>query len=193
MMGGVPLNIPNAITLLRIALIPIFVIAFFLPDFDWKHILLTALFFVAGISDWFDGYLARKLQQQSAFGAFLDPVADKLMVSIAMILLVSAHPGIWMAVPAIVIIGRELAISALREWMANLGDNNSVKVSWAGKVKTFAQLWAIGFILYEKDIGSFSPLFFGYILLYIATLLTLWSMLVYLHAAWPTLTGQNEP
>ena len=190
-MIGISLNIPNAITLLRIALIPIFVIAFFLPDFSWKHILLTSLFFIAGISDWFDGYLARKLKQQSAFGAFLDPVADKLMVSIAMILLVSAHPGMLMAIPAIVIIGRELAISALREWMANLGDNNTVKVSWAGKIKTFAQLWAIGFVLYEKNIGSFSPLFFGYILLYIATILTLWSMLVYLHAAWPVLTGQD--
>ena len=190
-MIGISLNIPNAITLLRIALIPIFVIAFFLPDFSWKHILLTSLFFIAGISDWFDGYLARKLKQQSAFGAFLDPVADKLMVSIAMILLVSAHPGMLMAIPAIVIIGRELAISALREWMANLGDNNTVKVSWAGKIKTFAQLWAIGFVLYEKNIGNFSPLFFGYILLYIATILTLWSMLVYLHAAWPVLTGQD--
>jgi len=191
-MMGITLTIPNAITLLRIVLIPIFVFAFFLPEFSWKHVLLTVLFFIAGISDWIDGYLARKLEQQSAFGAFLDPVADKLMVSIAMILLVSAHPGLWMAIPAIVIIGRELAISALREWMANLGDNNTVRVSWAGKIKTFAQLWAIGFILYEKDIGSFSPLFFGYILLYIATILTLWSMLVYLHAAWPVLTGQDS-
>jgi len=189
---GITLTIPNIITLLRIVLIPIFVFAFFLPEFSWKHVLLTVLFFIAGISDWIDGYLARKLEQQSAFGAFLDPVADKLMVAIAMILLVSAHPGIWMAIPAIVIIGRELAISALREWMANLGDNNTVRVSWAGKIKTFAQLWAIGFILYEKDIGSFSPLFFGYILLYIATILTLWSMLVYLHAAWPVLTGQDS-
>ncbi len=189
---GITLTIPNIITLLRIVLIPIFVFAFFLPEFSWKHVLLTVLFFIAGISDWIDGYLARKLEQQSAFGAFLDPVADKLMVAIAMILLVSAHPGIWMAIPAIVIIGRELAISALREWMANLGDNNTVRVSWAGKIKTFAQLWAIGFILYEKDIGSFSPLFFGYILLYIATILTLWSMLVYLHAAWPVLTGRDS-
>lgn len=190
-MLGIPLNVPNSITLVRIVLIPVFIGAFFLPDFSWKHIMLTALFFIAGISDWFDGYLARKLGQQSAFGAFLDPVADKLTVSIAMILLVSAHPGWLLAIPATVIIGRELAISALREWMANIGDNDTVKVSMAGKVKTFAQLFAIGFILYEKDIGSFQPLFTGYILLYIATVLTLWSMFVYLHAAWPVLTSQD--
>lgn len=190
-MIGIPLNIPNAITILRIVLIPVFVIAFFLPDFSWKHILLTVLFFIAGASDWVDGYLARKLKQQSAFGAFLDPVADKLTVSIAMILLVSAHPSALMVIPALVIIGRELAISALREWMASLGDNDTVKVSMAGKWKTFYQLWAIGFILYEKDIGSFSPLFFGYILLYLATILTLWSMLVYLRAAWPSLTNKD--
>jgi CDP-diacylglycerol--glycerol-3-phosphate 3-phosphatidyltransferase len=96
-----------------------------------------------------------------------------------------------MVIPAIVIIGRELAISALREWMASLGDNDKVKVGMAGKWKTFFQLWAIGFILYEQDIGSFSPLTFGYILLYIATILTLWSMVVYLHAAWPSLTNQD--
>lgn len=187
-MLGIPLNIPNSITLFRIVLIPIFIIAFFLPDFSWKHWLLTALFFVAGISDWFDGFLARALKQQSAFGAFLDPVADKLMVATAMALLVSAHPGALMALPAVVIIGREIAVSALREWMANLGENAKVKVSFIGKVKTFTQLWAIGFLLYEKPIGSFQPMLVGYILLYIAAILTLWSMFVYLSAAWPSLT-----
>lgn len=195
-MLGIPLNVPNSITLFRIVLIPIFIVAFFLPDFSWKHWLLTALFFVAGISDWFDGFLARALKQQSAFGAFLDPVADKLMVATAMALLVSAHPGGLMALPAVVIIGREIAVSALREWMANLGENAKVKVSFIGKVKTFTQLWAIGFLLYEKPIGRFEPMVVGYILLYIAAILTLWSMFVYLSAAWPSLTrgsaGQDK-
>ena len=190
-MLGIPMNVPNAITLFRIVLIPIFIVAFFLPEFSWKHLLLTILFFFAGISDWFDGYLARKLQQQSAFGAFLDPVADKLMVTIAMALLVSAHPGALMALPAVVIIGREIAVSALREWMASLGENAKVKVSFVGKVKTFTQLLAIGFMLYEKDIGSFEPLLVGYVLLYIAAILTLWSMFVYLSAAWPSLTRNS--
>ena len=190
-MLGIPLNIPNSITLFRIVLIPVFIVCFFLPDFSWKHLLLTILFFVAGISDWFDGYLARRLKQQSAFGAFLDPVADKLMVATAMTLLVSAHPGALMALPAVVIIGREIAVSALREWMAELGENNKVKVSFIGKVKTFTQLWAIGFLIYEKEIGSIQPMLVGYVLLYVAAILTLWSMFVYLNAAWPSLTGSR--
>ena len=194
-MLGIPLNTPNTITLFRIVLIPIFIAAFFLPEFSWKHQLLTSLFFVAGISDWFDGYLARRLKQQSAFGAFLDPVADKLMVATAMALLISAHPGALMALPAVVIIGREIAVSALREWMANLGETKKVKVNLIGKFKTFTQLLAIGFLLYAKDIGSFQPLLVGYVLLYLAAILTLWSMLVYLSAAWPSLSrsGMGKP
>ncbi|MBI1425629.1 MAG: CDP-diacylglycerol--glycerol-3-phosphate 3-phosphatidyltransferase [Gammaproteobacteria bacterium] len=191
-MLGIPLNIPNAITLFRIVLIPIFIVAFFLPEFSWKHLLLTGLFFLAGISDWFDGYLARRLKQQSAFGAFLDPVADKLMVATAMALLVMAHHRALMALPAVVIIGREIAVSALREWMASLGENTKVKVSFMGKVKTFAQLLAIGFLLYEKDIGSFQVMAVGYVLLYLAAILTLWSMFVYLSAAWPSLTRSGR-
>jgi len=191
-MLGIPLNIPNTITLFRIVLIPVFVIAFFLPEFSWKHIFLTALFFLASISDWFDGYLARRLKQQSAFGAFLDPVADKLMVATAMTLLVMAYPRALMVLPAVVIIGREIAVSALREWMASLGENAKVKVSFMGKVKTFTQLWAIGFLLYNKPIGSFEPLSVGYVLLYMAAILTLWSMFVYLSAAWPSLTRSGQ-
>ena len=191
-MLGIPLNIPNTITLFRIALIPVFTIAFFLPEFSWKHLLLTGLFFLAGISDWFDGYLARRLKQQSAFGAFLDPVADKLMVATAMALLVKAHPGALMALPAVVIIGREIAVSALREWMAGVGETTKVKVSFMGKVKTFTQLWAIGFLLYSKPIGSFQPLSVGYVLLYMAAILTLWSMFVYLSAAWPSLSRSGQ-
>lgn len=191
-MRGIPLNIPNAITLFRIVLIPVFIVAFFLPDFSWKHLMLTILFFVAAISDWFDGFLARALKQQSAFGAFLDPVADKLMVATAMALLVMSNHSALMALPAVVIIGREIAVSALREWMAKLGETTKVKVSFMGKVKTFTQLWAIGFLLYQKPIGSFQPMIVGYILLYIAAILTLWSMFVYLSAAWPTLTRPEQ-
>lgn len=170
---------------------PVFVLVFYFPDVAWKNVMLTSLFFLAGISDWFDGYLARKLGQQSAFGAFLDPVADKLMVATAMVLLASKHPGALMALPAIVIIGREIAISALREWMAKVGDETKVKVSDIGKLKTASQLLAIGFLLYAEPIGRFQPMLVGYILLYIAAILTLWSMVVYIMAAWPSLTNRE--
>lgn len=181
-------NIPNILTLLRIALIPVFVVAFYWPDFGWNHVITTGIFFVAGVSDWLDGYLARKLDQQSAFGAFLDPVADKLMVATALILLVGADPGAFTAVPAAVIIGREIAVSALREWMAQVGDNAKVKVSYIGKVKTAAQMLAIGFLLYRAPLGAFPTTEFGYGLLYLAAGLTLWSMVTYLRAAWSSLT-----
>jgi len=185
------INVPNTLSMVRIALIPVFVYVYYLP-YDWSHIAATVIFTIAGITDWFDGYLARRLKQQSAFGAFLDPVADKLMVATAMTLLVSAHPGALMALPAVVIIGREIAVSALREWMANLGENAKVKVSFIGKVKTFTQLWAIGFLLYSKPIGSFQPMVVGYVLLYMAAILTLWSMFVYLSAAWPSLMRSSR-
>ena len=182
------LNIPNIITLCRIGLMPVLVVIFYWPEFHNQHVILASLFFVIGVTDLFDGYLARKLNQQSAFGAFLDPVADKLTVGIALVLIVSAHPGAIVAIPAAVIIGRELMISALREWMASIGDVASVKVSFLGKVKTSGQLWAIGFMLYEQPIGWFSPLQFGIFLLYISAALTLWSMVSYLIAAWPSLS-----
>jgi len=132
-------NIPNALTLCRIGLLPVLVLVFYFPEFENKHVVLASLFFFIGVTDLLDGYLARKLNQQSKFGAFLDPVADKLSVSIALVLIVSAHPGALVAVPAAVIIGRELTISALREWMANIGHNSEVKVSLAGKIKTAGQ------------------------------------------------------
>jgi len=185
------LNIPNILTLFRIALIPVLVLVFYWPPFTDQNVVLASLFFVAGVTDWFDGYLARKLNQQSVFGAFLDPVADKLTVSVALVLLVSVHPGMLVALPAAVIIGREITISALREWMANIGDTTKVKVSIIGKFKTAGQLWAIGFMLYEHPIGWFSPLQFGYLLLYISAGLTLWSMVTYLIAAWPSLMKEE--
>lgn len=193
-MIGIPLTIPNMITLFRILIIPVFVLAFIVKGYPYKPVILVSMFFLAAISDWVDGFLARKLQQQSAFGTFLDPVADKLMVATAMILLVMAHPGtektgLLIVFPAIVIIGREIAISALREWMAKVGAQTKVKVNLIGKLKTTSQLLAIGFLLYDQPIGSFNPILVGYILLYIATILTLWSMIVYLRASWSSLTG----
>lgn len=184
-------NIPNIITLIRIGLMPVLVVVFYYPEFENQHIALAGLFFFIGVTDLIDGYLARKLNQQSAFGAFLDPVADKLTVSIALVLIVSAHSGPLIAVPAAIIIGRELMISALREWMASTGNVAAVKVTFMGKVKTSGQLWAIGFMLYEKPIGSFSPLDFGIVLLYISAALTLWSMVTYLIAAWPSLRKEG--
>ncbi len=192
-MVGIPLTIPNIITLSRIVLIPVFVLAFIIPDYPYQHIVLVSIFFLASISDWIDGYLARKLKQESAFGAFLDPVADKLMVTTAMVLLVYKYHDLYIVLPALVIVGRELAISALREWMANLGAQAKVKVHFIGKLKTVSQLWAIGFLLYDQPIGGFEPTVVGYILLYIATVLTLWSMVVYLMAAWPSMMGKEKP
>lgn len=186
------LNIPMQLTLLRIALIPVFVLAFYIPLFGINNYIVTIIFFIAGVTDWFDGYLARKWDQQSQFGAFLDPVADKLMVATALVLLVSKHPSIWLAIPAIIIIGREITISALREWMANNGDTHKVAVSIIGKFKTAAQMWAIGFLLFEEPIGEFSTIMFGYFLLYTAAILTLWSMYLYIQAAWPTIKSEHQ-
>jgi CDP-diacylglycerol--glycerol-3-phosphate 3-phosphatidyltransferase len=184
-------NIPNILTLFRIALIPVFVVIFFLPLFGYNHIVLAAIYFIAGITDWFDGYLARKWDQQSAFGTFLDPVADKLMVTVALVLLVSAHPGALMAIPAAIIVGREITVSALREWMASVGDKTKVKVSMIGKFKTAAQMWAVGFLLFEKNLGWMPTMTIGYFLLYISAALTLWSMMIYLKAAWPSLKSKD--
>lgn len=181
-------NVPNVLTGFRILLIPVFVIVFYLP-YDWSYFWAAFIFALAGITDWFDGYLARKLEQSTKFGAFLDPVADKLMVAVALVLLVEAHASPWLAIPAFVIISREITISALREWMAELGKRASVAVSYIGKFKTTMQIVAItGLLAKAPDFGD--PIVItGYVLLYIATGLTLWSMIVYLKAAWPELTS----
>ena len=181
------MTLPTKLTLLRIVMIPVFILLFYIPVFGINNYLLTILFCLAAITDWFDGFLARRLQMQSEFGAFLDPVADKIMVSVVLVLLVSAHPGWLLAVPATIIIGRELTISAVREWMANVGDRTKVAVSIIGKFKTAAQMLAIGFLLFEEPIGDFPTLQIGYVLLYLAALMTLWSMFLYLQAAWPSL------
>jgi len=183
-------SIPNLLTLLRIALIPVFVLFYYLP-FQHANIFTTAIFALAGFTDWLDGYLARKWKETSAFGAFLDPVADKLMVAAALVLIVDTNPtpyaGIWLAFPALVIIGREITISALREWMAEVGASATVAVSMMGKIKTTAQMFALVLLLYKTPIGSFPTVEAGLLLLYLSAILTLWSMLLYLKAAWPVL------
>ncbi|MBU1190158.1 MAG: CDP-diacylglycerol--glycerol-3-phosphate 3-phosphatidyltransferase [Gammaproteobacteria bacterium] len=183
-------NIPNLLTLLRIALIPVFVVVFYLP-YDWVHALTAAIFALAAVTDWLDGYLARRLGQMSAFGAFLDPVADKLMVAVALVLLIDVNPsglhGGVLAMPAAVIIGREIAISALREWMAELGERTHVAVSMIGKIKTTAQMIALLLLLYQKPLWGIPIVTLGMVALYVAAILTLWSMFIYLRAAWPVL------
>ncbi len=180
------MNVPNSLTLFRIAIIPVFVGLFYL-DAEWVNEVLTGLFVAAAVTDWLDGYLARRLQQTSAFGAFLDPVADKLMVAAALVLLLQADPRALIAIPAVVIIGREIAISALREWMAELGQRSTVRVAMVGKLKTAAQMLSITFLLYGK-VPETLVYKAGVVLLYIATAMTLWSMIVYLRAAWPLMS-----
>lgn len=180
------MNVPNSLTLFRIAIIPVFVGLFYL-DAEWVNEVVTGLFVAAAVTDWLDGYLARRLQQTSAFGAFLDPVADKLMVAAALVLLLQADPRALIAIPAVVIIGREIAISALREWMAELGQRSTVRVAMVGKLKTAAQMLSITFLLYGK-VPETLVYKAGVVLLYIATAMTLWSMIVYLRAAWPLMS-----
>jgi CDP-diacylglycerol--glycerol-3-phosphate 3-phosphatidyltransferase len=191
-------NTPNLLTMLRIVMIPLFIVAYYLP-YAWAPALTTALFVLAALTDWLDGYLARRLNQSSAFGAFLDPVADKLMVLSALVLLTS-DPHIQARViderlfslVVLIIIGREITISALREWMAELGNRSSVAVSYVGKFKTIGQMVAIPFMLYRQPLWGIPVVTLGEILLYIAAALTLWSMVVYLRAAWPSLTRSRQ-
>ena len=187
-----PLNLPNLITWLRIILIPLLVAVFYVPD-DWlsytgKNIAACAVFVVAALSDWLDGYLARALNQTSAFGAFLDPVADKLVVAAALIMLLQLERV--EPVVALIIIGREIAISALREWMASIGKSKSVAVAFVGKVKTLSQMIAIPLLLYQDQLfGALNAQWLGTILINIAAVLTVISMLVYLRRALPYARG----
>jgi cardiolipin synthase len=190
-----PLNIPILLTWLRVALIPLVVGVFFLPDhwmtMDERGLAATIIFVVAALTDWFDGYLARRWNETSAFGAFLDPVADKLMVAGALLLLVQLDRT--NAIIAFIIIGREIAITALREWMAQIGASKSVAVSSLGKVKTVAQMIAIPLLLYSEPLfGSIPTLEIGQYLLDVAAVLTLWSMFYYLRKAWPLIKERHE-
>jgi CDP-diacylglycerol--glycerol-3-phosphate 3-phosphatidyltransferase/cardiolipin synthase len=180
-------NTPNILTLLRIVLIPVFVGIFYVPA-PWARLACAMVFAAAAVTDWLDGYLARRLGQTSSLGAFLDPVADKLMVAVALVLLVSADPRAALALPAAVIVGREITVSALREWMAELGARSRVAVSMAGKFKTTVQMVAIILLILDDTWLSVPVYALGLVLLYLAAFLTLWSMAVYLRAAWPSLT-----
>ncbi len=180
--AGMTLNLPNILTWMRIGMIPLFIAVFYLP-FSWAYPLSAIIFAVAGITDAVDGYLARRLNQQSRFGAFLDPVADKLMVVAALVLLCAEHGGMLLALPAIIIIGREIAISALREWMAEIGARGKVAVSSLGKYKTIVQMVAIFALLYYQPILGLPTFGIGVALLYLAMFLTLWSMFAYLRSA----------
>ena len=179
------MNIPNILTLTRVGLIPIFILLFYMP-YHWSYVAAALIFTLAAVTDWLDGYLARKLQQSTPFGAFLDPVADKLMVVIARVLLVQHHANFWVTAPAAIIIGRELVISALREWMAEMGARAHVAVSQLGKYKTALQMVALVVLLANPPLITHWVVL-GYILLAMSAVLTLWSMIVYLKAAWPHL------
>ena len=175
-------------------MIPVFIVAYYLP-YPWAPLLTMSLFILAALTDWLDGYLARRLNQSSPFGAFLDPVADKLMVASALVLLTSdkrVHELVWdfrvFAVVVVIIIGREITVSALREWMAEVGERTRVAVSLLGKFKTIGQMVAIPFLLYREPILGLPVFRTGELLLYLAAGLTLWSMVIYLRAAWPSLT-----
>ena len=172
-------NIPTILTIFRVILIPFFVISFYLP-FDWAPFVTMLFFFIAGVTDWFDGYLARKWNQSTPFGAFLDPVADKVMVVSALVLVVEHQHTFWITIPAIIVIAREIIISALREWMAEIGNRNKVAVSWLGKVKTASQMLALGGLLWRYNaLMEYAAIF----CLYVAAILTVWSMFQYLYAA----------
>lgn len=181
-------NIPNILTLLRIALIPVFIAFFYLPVAHANQI-CAAIFALAAFTDWLDGFLARRLGQLSAFGAFLDPVADKLMVITALVLLVEADPTPALAIPTIIIIGRELSISALREWMAEIGERAKMAVTVIAKMKTAAQMLAILLLIYKGNIWDIPIYTIGYVLLYVSAVLTVWSMFVYLRAALPSMSN----
>ena len=183
-------NIPNCLTLLRIALIPLLAVVFYLP-WVYSNVVCTFIFFLAGVSDWLDGYLARKMQLETPFGAFLDPVADKVMVAFVLVLIVQQQANPYLAVPAAIIIGREITIASLREWMAEIGQRAKVKVSDLGKWKTAAQMLAIGLLLYREDLLGIPINTIGYVLLYIAAALTLWSMVNYLNAALKSMAGSK--
>jgi cardiolipin synthase (CMP-forming) len=186
-----PLNIPNLLTWARILLIPLVVGVYYLPLTPVeRNFVATAAFLVAAITDWIDGWLARKLNQTSAFGAFLDPVADKLMVAAALVMLVELNRADPLL--AFIIIGREIAISALREWMAKIGAAKSIAVSFIGKLKTIAQMTAIPMLLWNAPIGPIDVHLVGTWSLWIAAVLTLWSMVYYLQKAWPEISARSR-
>ena len=191
---NLPLSLPNLLTSLRIFLIPVLVLCFYLLPLDLRYLVSACIFSIASLTDWLDGYLARRMGQMTPFGAFLDPVADKLLVAVALILLVEAHASALLAIPALVIVGREIVVSALREWMSTHSDRSGVRVSMVAKVKTGFQMTAIIVLLAQGPDLTAPLVILGYLLLYIAAGLTLWSMWQYLLIAWPDLSsGMQKP
>lgn len=186
----VRVTIPTVLTLSRIASIPVLVAVFYLP-FAWTHFAAAAIFALGALTDWLDGWVARKYGMYSRFGAFLDPVADKLAVAVALILIVQSHPTVFMSLIAAVIIGREITISALREWMAEIGQKARVRVAGIGKIKTIVQMLALVLLLYGQPVGPLPTFLLGEILLAVAAALTLWSGYAYLRAAWPVM-GETD-
>jgi CDP-diacylglycerol--glycerol-3-phosphate 3-phosphatidyltransferase len=180
------MNVPILITALRIALIPVFVGVYVLPS-KWTNLLAATVFGLAAFTDWLDGYLARRLGQTTRFGAFLDPVADKLVIVSAIVMLVGSHASLWLTLPALVIVGREIVVSALREWMAEMNRRGIVAVSRIGKFKTGTQIAAILVLLAFPPDSDPRLVTLGYVLIYCAAIMTLISMVMYLRAAWPTL------
>jgi len=183
------LTIPNILTGIRILLIPLIVGTFYFP-LGWGNIMACVLFAIAGITDSLDGFIARKLGQSSALGEFLDPVADKLIVATALVLIVSRDHVWYVTLTAAVIIGREIAISALREWMAEIGARRKVAVSKLGKFKTITQIVGLSMMLFYQDLFGLPIYWMGLGMTIVAAVLTLWSMVIYLKAAWPDLRGQ---
>ena len=183
-------SLPNLLTLMRIWLIPFFIIIFYLP-FSWAHGVAAIIFAIASFTDWLDGYLARKMSLTSPFGAFLDPVADKLLVATSLLLLLGVKDLNYITIPAIVIVGREIVISSLREWMAEIGSRASMTVNYIGKIKTSLQMAALFLLLaFNPSISWFGVL--GFILLYLAAGLTIWSMVIYITIAWPQLMKNSR-
>jgi CDP-diacylglycerol---glycerol-3-phosphate 3-phosphatidyltransferase len=185
------MNVPNLLTILRLLLVPIVVILYYLPV-GWAHFSAALLFALAAVTDWLDGYLARNLKQMTKFGAFLDPVADKLMVAVALVLVVGELRLPFLAIPAAIIVGREIVVSALREWMAELGKRTSLAVTMVAKIKTMMQMSALILLLLYRQGDSILLQIVGSMMLYVAAALTLWSMIMYLKIAWPDLTLSAE-
>ncbi|HEX5352880.1 MAG TPA: CDP-diacylglycerol--glycerol-3-phosphate 3-phosphatidyltransferase [Rhodanobacteraceae bacterium] len=195
------INLPTWMTLFRVLLLPVMVVVFYSHDvfpavpLRFANIAAVAVFALASITDWLDGWIARRWHMESAFGAFLDPVADKLMMAVALFLLVQSYHNQLLAVTSAVIVGREITVSALREWMAFVGERGKVKVQWIGKFKTVMQIVAILILLWERNKGAvFLRVWYaGEVLLVIAALLTIWSGLAYIKAAWPVLKSNRMP
>ncbi len=181
------LNLAIILTLFRIAAIPVVVVCFYSP-MEFARPIAAVIFGIAAVTDFIDGWVARRFNQESRFGEFLDPVADKLMVAIVLVMLVQAQANWWEDIIAMIIIGREITISALREWMATIGERANVKVAMSGKIKTTLQMFGIGFMVFQMPLFGIDIYAVGFVLLVGAAIMTIWSMFVYLKAAWPSIS-----